>query len=278
MLCCLIAVLFFQQPDIVAHGLGAPGGIEVQYKRDLSDKERRSFEQAVGLPSSEGKVTGPVFHYRVAGGQEALLVKVLKASPLVERTESPTAVATGGVDETLTFVDPCLAGCMVASVAQKLGPIGETHLVREMLIDFFYSRYLNNGRLRVLGKNTNLLHFQVDHLRGEVIRDSKFWEQIEIYAVFFPKASNDAQSRRRSGHSSREETVPGVVELHIFLDGKYAAGLGENPPGESAFSSMEPEFYRQENDYVAAIAVSVNDLAVKKGISDPHPNRFYKHR
>lgn len=281
MLCCLIAVLFFQQPDIVVQGLGAPGGIEAEYKRDVSDEERRSFERAAGLRSSEGKVTGHFFHYRVAGGQEALLVRVLRASPLVESVvesaESRTEpVATGGVDTTLTFVDPCLRGCMTASRAQILGPLGETHLVREMLLNFFHSMYLKkNGQLRVLGKDTNLLHFQVDHLRGEVIRDSKFWEQIEIYTVFFPvrKASG-----RRSARPSREETVPGVVELHIFLDGKYAAGLGDNPPGESGFSSMEPEFYRQENDYVAAIAASVNDLAVEKGISDRNPNRFYKHR
>jgi hypothetical protein len=218
MLCGLIAVLFFQQP-IVVHGLGAPSEIEVVYKLDVSDEERRSFERAVGLPSSKGEVAGH-FHYQVAGGQEALLVRVLRASPLVENAESPTEpVATGGVDRTLTFVDPCTGGCQVASRVEMLGPLGETHLVQEMLLRFFQSMYLEkNGRLRVLGKDTNLLHFQVDHLRGEVIRNSEFWEQIEIYTVFFPvrKASKDAQSGLRSRKTSREE-FSGVFELHIFL-------------------------------------------------------------
>jgi hypothetical protein len=251
----LIAALLSQQPGIPARGLEASGEILAEYKESVNDRKRRSFERAVGLTlqkgyttqPSNGRAAGRSFVYEVPSGQEVFWVDTLKTFPFIDTAELLTEpVETSGVYGSAALTDGC--PCFAASHA-ILADAGNK--VPRMLPGFFTSMYAaKNGRLRVLGKGKNFLHFQVDHLRGEVIRDRNFWEEIEVYIVFFPIGWGSA----------------GSAEFHVFLDGKYAASLGKNPPGESGFSSMESEFYRQENDYLSAIMVSVENLAGEQGL------------
>jgi hypothetical protein len=251
MLSCLIATLLCQQLSTPVYGLEASGEIVVEYREEVDDRKRRSFERAVGLPvkhgykalSSDGRVRGHSFRYQVPSSQENFWVHFLNQNSLIKKAEGPPgSVATNGADLTANVEFVRQSGrFMVASFTL----IDTKHLVSRKLQEFFNSMYLGkNGRLRVLGKGKYFLHFQVDYLRGEVIRDRKFWEQIEIYIVSIP-AGVDA------------------VEIHEFLDGKYAAGLGDNPPGELAFSSMEPDFFQQENDYLSAITALFLDYIVR---------------
>jgi hypothetical protein len=241
-------------------------------------------------------VKSRVFRYPVPRGQETFWVMVLQSSPLVAsaewpeelgQTESPSASLVArnalrkGPDQTLTFssiASICLPPGTIAHVHGRLdsenlrdyesypvlgsfpkssentcsGTLSshwqetlraslEQANVTTLLRSYFTDMYrAKNAQLRVLGSDENFLHFQVDHLRGEVIRGSRYWEQIEVNLVYFPV---------REG-----------VKLHLFLDGKFAAGMGRMPPVDSAFSNMEQEHYEQENDYLNAMAAGVSDF------------------
>jgi hypothetical protein len=106
--------------------------------------------------------------------------------------------------------------------------------IKTLLLSFL-SRTIacRGGRYRLIASDADFVHLQVEHLKGEVIPGRGFWERFELMAVFFPLQRG--------------------FKLHMFLDAKYAAGLGSDPPQESAFSSVEPEFYKQESDYVQAL-------------------------
>jgi hypothetical protein len=236
-----------------------------------------------------------IFRYQVPRGQERFWVMVLESSPLVTRAEWPEEAektqshsasfaaknATNKPpDQTLTFssiasiclppgttahmhsrVDeetfrdyeaPVLGSFPKKSTNTCSGTLSShwqetlrasleqanmTTTLRSYFMDIYRTK---NAQLRVLGSDENFLHFQVDHLRGEVIRGSRYWEQIEVNLVYFP--------------------VPEGVKLHLFLDGKFAAGMGRTPPVDSAFSDMEQEHYEQESDYLNVMAAGMSDF------------------
>jgi hypothetical protein len=142
------------------------------------------------------------------------------------------------------FVQSDGSTCSLLSAALHDKSAPSTDINNLLLLFLSRTFECRGGRFRLLASDADFVRFQVDHLRGEVITGRSFWERIEATAVFFP--------------------VKQGFKVHMFLDAQYAAGLGSEPPPESAFSSVETEFYKQEGDYVEALLTAAKSFLDKR--------------
>lgn len=99
--------------------------------------------------------------------------------------------------------------------------------VQEVIKRYFEPR----GTFSALEMDGFSLHFKVRGLRGEVLHDHRYWENLE--AVLFITSDN------------------GQKLLQLNLDGGFAAGGGNTPPAATEFVNMEQAHSKELQDYAS---------------------------
>ncbi|MFO1419638.1 MAG: hypothetical protein U1F59_01510 [Candidatus Competibacteraceae bacterium] len=153
-------------------------------------------------------------------------------------TEVRMVSARGELPKIVTVPTPTLSRIATAPMPSQL----DTGQILELLDTHFSSR---GGYFRRLEENSgHYVRFLVERLKGQVISDAKYWENLqgELYAV-----SPD--------------------EVRLILDGKYAAGgIGESPPSQEGFSDMEPRFVQPLQRFTDELM-----MYIKSTLKENHP-------
>jgi hypothetical protein len=225
---------------------------------DVTPAAKRQFVKAFGLKPTDiehaysgsgithkyGKSAVISEGFVVPIGAEEFWVQVLKQHPLVKEvgfvpylTASVDQFVTRDLNKHMPFVSASGGSFRGGSL-------------RDILLSSLQQKYkAKNVHLRVLESDDNRLKIQVRDLRGEVISQSNYWEQIDqLVVVFF--------------------VVENKLKMDLLLDGSYAATLGDHPPTDDAFSSFEPKYYREAQNYLQELTTDLLNTVHEKGLTN----------
>lgn len=100
----------------------------------------------------------------------------------------------------------------------------------------------NSWELTYLNLSNNYLALEISNIRGLIITESSFWEQLNIAFVL--------------------HAIPNVgYKLLLFFDGQYAAGLSS--PSKLAYQDIEPKYTSHLYTYGKALLVNAQEILIK---------------
>jgi len=241
-------------------GLGCePGAISVWFRSDVTPQVKKHFVKAFGLQLTDiehayagsgivqkfGTDVLTSDGFVVPVGTEEFWVRLLKQHPLV-REASFVPYQTASVDY---YVSRDLNKHLPFVSAS--GDSFSSGSLRDLLLASLRQKYTTKkAEVRVLESDENRIKIQVRNLQSEVIAQSRYWEQIDqLVVVFFVVGNN--------------------LKMDLLLDGSYAATLGDHPPADDAFSSFEPKYLKEVQNYLQELTTNLlNTLRNKEVTND----------
>lgn len=110
---------------------------------------------------------------------------------------------------------------------------------------FFEEYYkIKSAKVEVIDITNRRLQLHINHLKGQIISNENFWEDLEI-SIYLDRQQNDT-----------------ILDLHF--DGNFAPGLGDMPPKDGTFKSMEPKFSKRLNEYGGMLIVELKSHLTKQ--------------
>jgi hypothetical protein len=205
------------------------------YKRPvLSLEQERIFEQDPDSPALPRDLSVQ-YTFAVEPRQEEPWAFILNRLPYVEDAErAPERVAA--VDAARIFAEDEKINRLPRSPLVN----GAIHIpdAQERSLTFLKEWFAKRGGLlTVLKRDDNRLLVRVDHLRGEVIRQEKFWEYLNVNLILIMDQNQ--------------------TKLYLMEDGYYAAGIGARVPPDASFASMEHDYYSNLAQYTEALATEI---------------------
>lgn len=122
---------------------------------------------------------------------------------------------------------------IIGSAQTKLG----ARAVSGTIIARFLEAYFGEKKavVKTVAVEDGYVEAFIENIRGEVISGKNFWERLQASIVLADKGPS--------------------IEIRLFLDGQFAAGL--NPPPLTAFSDMEPTHSKELHIYAGAFLTSM---------------------
>jgi hypothetical protein len=227
---------------LLLHPLLVADTIWVRYRDQVTEKERGALEKDVGGNlqfKTRFHWVGEIFEYGVPNGHAGFWKEVLRDSPIVE-TAGEVQYMASIKRETTVYSD-----AIEPSKPRTSLPVqGTSQELFDRIQGFFGSRYKGQGRLQPSACGSSCISMTVDHLRGVVIESEKLWERIDFYIVLSPKGPQ--------------------TNLHLIMDGYYAAGLGTQPPGISSYTAMEVRYFREFSTYADRLIADLRQVLERK--------------
>lgn len=237
----------------------APGELTVKFVKEATKSQINEFIFNFGLKYHETiqpfpPGSGPdLYVFDIPAPQVKAWVKIFQHEPLVAGLFKQQH-RTAAVD--------ALAFFTAAELAEKAPPAPSAHAwmniaaadLRAKLIEFLYARFgdrqVNNIRSTPL-----YLAAEIAPLRGEIIAHEPYWEQLQVWFICSSVAS-DGRPR----------------ELSVIAEGKYATGLGSQPPADNNYKPMEPNYRDSLQRYVQGLANAAATFLDKGRKNDKNPH------
>jgi len=109
------------------------------------------------------------------------------------------------------------------------------------IFDFYQEYYKKiGGRVQLVDNEDNHFRFIVSGMRGEIIKNEKYWEKIYVSLLF--------------------NRTPTSIKIISILDGQYAPGIQRNP--KSYYKDMDPVFSQDLHNYSGQLLVELKKYLV----------------
>lgn len=227
-----------------------PGGLSIIFEEAFSGEEVNSFLAEYGLSSlySENSyyliededgnaVQGPVvtsYIVDVDKGHEAIWMEILSQSKHVKDI-CRYPVRTAGVDVMDIYISAASAGEIASGqVKDRLSPKVSYKVAA---LEYLKEYYNLKGDFILLKDLESALKVKVSNMRGEIFRAKKYWEELTVNIVFV-----DGDDK---------------TELYMFVDARYAAGLGNKPPASQNFKYVDKTNEVLLRDYSSALLTHI---------------------
>jgi hypothetical protein len=250
-----LLLLFVMQVSVEANeprpNCFIPDVIQVSYRGGTTDKQRRDFEQRVGLDSlcsgassgyRIGHIVGEQYRYQVPAGHVGFWLKIFSMTPIVESSSEFKETASLKRETSVILDAPDPEPLPPWRIVESAGSVEQ---VRTKVTQFLRGLYQAGPGFHQLDCRSDCVHVTADQLKGVVIPSSGLWESVDIYVVI-----TKGESR---------------VNVLMIVDGYYATGVGSRPPSLSSYGSMELQYPREISQYADQLLGQLTMALQKRG-------------
>ena len=235
--------------ECAEYNIASPGTVHVRPADSVTEKELEALLGRFGFSAINGSLHGSGVSYWIdveVTHEEAWIAIFRKLSAISVACRQSLLLASVDAD--------ALIGKAMYENSRPRAPTGSANLHIEQLdLDFLLGYFAKifeqkSADVNILKRDQNRAQLSIKSLRGEVIITEKYWEHLKLNLIYVPQ--------------------PEAMMVYLIVDGYYATGAGDRIPTDSAYQSMEREYYQPLLRYTQNFITNLQEIAKKGGTSD----------